>query len=204
MTETITHNTGLPETLHGTTLTLRPLRLNDAAQFSRYISDMDIARMTGTIPRHFPLLAAEFRLMYMASQTRRGLAYNYAITKLGDDELIGIASLFRASQDDIFELGYSVAKSAWGHGYATTSAQMLIKAAKDHLGITRLKAGVFADNPASLRVLQKLGFEQQGPIDMFFSMARLEKAPSINFVLDLANDLYTSDTASVSLQANVK
>ncbi|MEP6343416.1 MAG: GNAT family N-acetyltransferase [Maricaulaceae bacterium] len=204
MTENTTHNMGLPETIHGTTLTLRPLRLSDAARFSEYANDMEVARMTGTIPCHFPLLAAEFRLMYMASQTRRGLAYNYAITKCADDELIGIASLFRASQDDIFELGYSIAKSAWGHGYATTSAQMLIKAANAHLGITRLKAGVFADNPASLRVLQKLGFEQQGPIDMFFSMARLKKAPSINLVLKLTDKLQTSGTASATVMRIVK
>ena len=194
--------TRLPDRIHGDTLTLRPLQLSDATHFSAYASDMDIARMTGTIPRHFPVLAAEFRIMYMRSQRERGLAYNYAITKIGDDRLIGIASLFRASEDDVFEIGYSIAKSAWGHGYATTAAQMIIKAAKTYLGITRLKAGVFADNPASLRVLDKLGFEQDGPMDLFFSMARLEKAPSISLVLDLTQENIETNRVSSSRYAS--
>lgn len=185
MTDIKTNSPNLPDILHGNPLTLRPLKLSDAARFAKFGSDIDIARMTGSFPRHFPLISAEFRIMYMTSLKRRGLSFNYAITETGEDEIIGVMDLFRASQDDIFEIGYWIAKPFWGNGYATNAGQMVIKAAQNHLGVTRLKAGVFADNPASLRVLEKLGFERHGPIEPYFSMARLEKAPSISLQLEL-------------------
>ena len=191
MTDRATYPRGLPGIIHGMPLTLRPLRLSDAVPFAEAASDMDIACMTGSFPRHFPRLSAEFKIMHMKSQKQRGLSYNYAVTKTGDDKLIGVMDLFRASQDDIFEIGYWIAKSSWGQGYATNAAHMIINTAKTHLGITRLKAGVFTDNPASLKVLQKLGFEPHGPIELYFSMARLEKAPSINLLLDLNRDSHT-------------
>lgn len=193
MTEQMTIINGLPGKIHGETLTLRPLQLGDAARFSEYMSDTDIARMTGSFPRHFPQLSAEFRIMHMRSQRDRGLSYNYAITKTDEDKLIGVMDIWRSPPDEIFEIGYWVAKPFWGQGIATNAAHLIINAAKDTLRITRLKAGVFEDNPASIRVLEKLGFKRQGPIDFYFSMARLEKAPSISLTLDLTYEGSATD-----------
>ena len=178
-------NRALPGILQGSSLTLRPLRLSDAEAFSKYMSNIEIARMTGSFPRHFPLISAEFRIIHMNAQKRRGLAFNYAVTQTGKDELIGIIDLCRSSPDDMLEIGYWIAKPFWGQGYASEAGRMILDAAQNHLGVKRVKAGVFADNPASLRVLEKLGFERFGPIDLFFSMARLEKAPSISLRLDI-------------------
>ena len=185
MTDISQNSPSLPDIIRGTPLTLRSLRLSDAQHFSDYVSDIDIARMTGSFPRYFPCLSAEFRIMYMHAQKRRKLSFNYAITQAGHDELIGVIDLFRNAPEDMLEIGYWVAKPFWGKGYATIAGQMIMVAAKDYLGVKRLKAGVFADNPASLRVLEKLGFEKSGPVEPSFSMARLEKAPSISLRLDM-------------------
>jgi len=178
-------NTTLPATLHSPSLTLRPLRLTDAPRFAQFASDSDIARMTGSFPRHFPLISAEFRIMHMNAQKRRSLSFNYAVTETNHDELIGVMDLSRPMPDEILEIGYWIAKPFWGKGYASEAGRMILEAAKTHLGARRIKAGVFADNPASLRVLEKLGFEKFGQAQPYFSMARLEKAPSISLRLDI-------------------
>lgn len=175
---------GLPDILQGSRLTLRPIAHTDAARFARFGSDYDIARMTGSFPRHFPEIAAEFRIMYMESLKRRNLSFNYAITENGHDKLIGVMDLFRSHEDEILELGYWIAKPFWNKNYATEAGQIILKAAHQYLGVKRIKAGAFFDNPASVRVLEKLGFEQFGPTEQFFSMARMEKAASINFMLN--------------------
>lgn len=162
-------------------LTLRQLKLEDAAAFSRLAGDYDIACMTGTIPHPFPLLSAEIRLMMLMAQQRRGLAYPYAVTKDGG-EMIGIADLFRREPGGDLEIGYWIGKPYWGLGYMTEICEALIAEAEATLGVKKLVAGVFADNPGSMRVLQKLGFKRHGKAEKYFSIARLAKYESVAFL----------------------
>lgn len=165
-------------------LVLRQLALNDAAAFSKLAGDYDISKMTGSLPHPFPLYSAEFKIMYLRQQKRRGLAYPYAITVNGG-ELIGVMDLFRSAPDTALEIGYWIGKPYWGQGLSTEAAKAIIQEAKDRLGVQALMAGVFADNPASLRVLEKLGFKTTGSEEMYFSIARMEKARSVILRLDL-------------------
>ena len=165
-------------------LVLRQLALNDAAAFSKLADDYNISKMTGSLPHPFPLYSAEFKIMYLRQQKRRGLAYPYAITVNGG-ELIGVMDLFRSAPDTALEIGYWIGKPYWGQGLSTEAAKAIIQEAKDRLGVQALMAGVFADNPASLRVLEKLGFKTTGSEEMYFSMARMEKARSVILRLDL-------------------
>lgn len=165
-------------------LVLRQLTLEDANAFSKLAGDIDISRMTGSIPNPFPLLSAEFKIMHLLSQKRRGLAYPYAVTQGGED-LIGVGDLFKRSSDDPLEIGYWIGKPFWNMGYITEVGRALIKEAQTTLGVTEFVAGVFFDNRASIRVLEKLGFEVTGESDPYFSIARLQKARSIDLRLTL-------------------
>lgn len=64
-------------------------------------------------------------------------------------------------------IGYVFAPDVWGRGLATDLARGLLTAAFDVLGLRRVTAGCFADNPASARVLEKAGMrrEQHGVQD---------------------------------------
>ncbi|KAF2115093.1 GNAT domain-containing protein [Lophiotrema nucula] len=65
-------------------------------------------------------------------------------------------------------LGYSFFESSWGHGYATEALSALIsayskmKAEENPNQLNYLEAGVSHENPASMRIVEKLGFEQVG------------------------------------------
>jgi len=172
------------ETIKTDRLILRPLKIEDAKQLSVLGSNFDISRMTGSFPHPFPLLSAEFKIMYLQSKHRQKLTYPYAITQDGGD-MIGIIDLFRRTVTDPLEIGYWVGRAFWGRGYATEAAKAIIEEARDTMRVTTLIAGVYTDNPASIKVLKKLGFEITGEPSPYFSMARLKNTESINLKLSL-------------------
>ena len=162
-------------------LVLRLIENRDAEHFAALANDQDIARMTGSFPFPFPRLSVDFKVMNLRAQKRRGIGNAYAITKTGDDQLIGVADLFREKEGNPWELGYWIGRPYWGLGYVTESCDALIKELEDTLGPQTVTASVFTDNLASMRVLEKLGFVKAGEPTPYFSMARLCKAPSQSF-----------------------
>jgi len=171
------------DTLQTQRLVLRQLSLRDAKEFSNFATDFDVARMTGSIPHPFPLLAAEFKVMDLRAQKRRGLAHPYAITlKDGEDDMIGVIDLFKRSEHSLWEIGYWIGRPYWGQGYMTEACSAILAEADATLGREDRVAGVFTDNPGSVRVLEKLGFKPSGGTEAYFSMARLKKAQSQDFI----------------------
>jgi RimJ/RimL family protein N-acetyltransferase len=84
-------------------------------------------------------------------------------------------------------MGYWIARQHWGRGFATEAAEALIDIART-LGLASLEGSHFIDNPASGRVLEKLGFEPLGIIAPRLSCARGEEAPArlMRLALDVA------------------
>lgn len=60
-------------------------------------------------------------------------------------------------------IGYGMAPSCWGHGYATEAVRGFTQwLFLTWTGIQRLEASVFSTNPASAKVLLKVGFTEEG------------------------------------------
>ena len=66
------------------------------------------------------------------------------------------------SRAHVAYVGYYVLPDYWGNGYASEAARLLVTYAFDELNAHRVEASVQADNPASRRVLEKLGFQKEG------------------------------------------
>lgn len=157
-------------------LILRPLELSDAGAFSTLASDYAISSMTGSFPHPFPQLATEFKIMQLRAARHNNKGYPYAITRRECDSLIGVINL-HSMPDGQLELGYWIGHPFWGHGYATEAGQAFLAEVDRTLDIPYVDAGIFQDNPASGRVLEKLGFNYTGKEDSLFSMSRMAKAP---------------------------
>lgn len=97
--------------------------------------------------------------------------------------VIGSAGLGEHEGDA--ELGYWIAREHWGQGYATEAAGAVLRIAHT-LGHRRVFAGHFTDNPASGRVLAKLGFTETGRIVPRHSLARGAEAPLVEYSTDLS------------------
>jgi RimJ/RimL family protein N-acetyltransferase len=86
------------------------------------------------------------------------------------------------------ELGYWIARPFQGRGFATEAGRAVLEAARDGRRLPRLGAGHFLDNPASGRVLEKLGFRATGRIVPRWSAGRGEEVPSRLFELVLREE----------------
>ena len=60
------------------------------------------------------------------------------------------------------ELGYTIHRDCWGHGYATEVANLLLQLGFEQLGLERIAATCAPDNAGSARVLEKVGFRREG------------------------------------------
>jgi len=97
---------------------------------------------------------------------------------LPDTGLIGFVGI----GGDPVNCAYAIDPDYWGNGYATEALCGLLQHCFDHLRLENVEADHFIDNPASARVLQKLGFVRTGT-DLATSAARLEPAPILLYRL---------------------
>ena len=85
--------------------------------------------------------------------------FQLAIVRRCDDRLIGNCGIRRApDSDDEAELGYELNPDYWGQGYATEAASAMVRFGFDRLGLQSITSWCIADNTASARVLERLGF----------------------------------------------
>lgn len=149
-------------------LLLRPGWIEDAPELARAIGDEAVARNTARIPWPYTLADAEWHL----NRPQDPHAPNclvFARTS-GKPRLVGAVAI--SPDEDGHELGYWFARPYWGLGYATEAADALLRAARGSLRIDRIHSGHFVDNPASGRVLRKLGFRPTGQVIRRHSVAR--------------------------------
>lgn len=106
----------------------------------------------------------------------------FLVTRARDAVMVGCIGLDPC--DDGVELGYWIARPYWGRGYATEAAHGVLGIAR-MLGHKLINASHFLDNPASGKVLAKLGFKPTGKVAARFSCGRSEKALAAEYVLDL-------------------
>lgn len=104
----------------------------------------------------------------------------------GSPRLIGGIGIDAANEAGESELGYWLTPEAWGRGYATEAGRAVVEIARHALGLKRLHAGYFLDNPASGRVLEKLCFRPSGRVVPRFSKARGVEVACALYELDLA------------------
>lgn len=145
-------------------LLLRPPVLADAAHITELVNDPLIYEKVARIP---PGQSVEQTGRWILG-TERGneLGTDHVFLIVESGAVIGTIGAHRAAADMPFEIGYWVAPAAWGRGVATEAATALIAWLDDRGLAGKLVSGYFADNPASGRVLEKLGFSpvRTGPV----------------------------------------
>ena len=155
-------------------LMLRPGWAEDAPALAAAIADEAIVRNLATAPWHYGLKEAE---AFLASPRDPALPTFLLFARTdGAPELVGACGFGRRPSGAV-ELGYWIARAHWGQGFATEAGRQLVEIART-LGYARLEASHFIDNPASGRVLEKLGFEPTGLTAPRMSCARGGEAVS--------------------------
>nr|WP_314446819.1 GNAT family N-acetyltransferase [uncultured Sphingomonas sp.] len=163
-------------------LLLRPGWAEDAPALAKAIADEAIVRNLALAP--WPYGLEEARAFLDKPQDPALPTFLLFRRTNGDPELVGGAGFGRKPSGAV-EIGYWTARAHWGNGYALEAGRQLIEIART-LGLSQLEAGHFVDNPASGRVLEKLGFVPTGRTVPRHSCARGSEVPCRLFTLDLA------------------
>ena len=140
-------------------LILRPLGERDAPHIIRlFRGDWGAVRHTGRMP--WPLeerAVREWLRLHVGPH-----AHSFLVIRRQDRAVIGMAGF--GGDGASAELGYGFGRAFWNRGYATEAVQALLDLAA-RLGLRRLDAYAFPENPASVRVLEKAGFASAGLIE---------------------------------------
>jgi RimJ/RimL family protein N-acetyltransferase len=143
-------------------LTLRPFIPDDAFDIERLAGVREIADTTLTIPHPYPHGAAAEWILTHAPAWEKGTAATFAVVENKSGRLVGVAALMIRPDHRRAELGYWIALDRWNQGYATESNQRLVDFGFEVLGLHRIEARHFLRNPASGRVMLKLGMKAEG------------------------------------------
>ncbi len=153
-------------TLTTARLLLRPLVPADAVDVQRIAGAIEVAGTTANIPHPYPDGAAEEFIAGRAPAWRDEIAATWAITR--DGALVGCIGLQLFGRTHArASLGYWIAHAEWNRGYATEAAQATLAWAFAD-GWHRVEAMHLSRNPASGRVMEKLGMRREARLRDYF------------------------------------
>jgi RimJ/RimL family protein N-acetyltransferase len=158
-------------------LTLRPHRLADANAIAESLSDFAITRMLSRVPAPYDRQDA---LDWLVPVTSGSLPdWHLAVTD-GDDTHIGVVSV--ELRHGRWHLGYWLNRYYWRRGYMSEAVAAVLERFSRRMPESAVHSGVFADNPASLRLQEKLGFRMTGCAEIY-SFARNTMVSHVETVL---------------------
>ncbi len=153
--------TNLP-TISTTRLSLRKISQQDVDHFFEVFSNPQVMRYWSTPPLPDKAAASKQIAEIQALFARRQML-KWGIAFKDNDQLIGSVTLF---QPDFthrrVELGYALGRAYWGQGYMQEALRAVLNYAFETLNFHRIEADVDPRNDASVRTLERLGFQREG------------------------------------------
>ena len=151
-------------TLQSARLTLRSFNPSDAANLVRLAGAREVAATTLRIPHPYRDADAEHFIAGTKRHAESGQAVVFAIELNEARKLVGAIGLEIQSGHRHAELGYWIGVPYWGNGYATEAGHAILRYGFESLHLHRIWAMHFVENPASGKVLRKLGMKHEGTL----------------------------------------
>ena len=169
----------MPHSLRTERLLLRPPTVRDGAALARAVNDRAVLRYTGTWS--YPA-SAEYARFRIASASGFIPSVHQSFLVIHGTEVIGQCGVGQREGEG-FEIGYMIGRAWWGQGFMTEAVRALCAHTFRTMPAKSLWGGVFDDNPASKRVLEKLGFAYRGPSAPVWSIVRGRSDPGSDYEL---------------------
>jgi RimJ/RimL family protein N-acetyltransferase len=145
-------------------LVLRPFTEKDAPTVQRLCSNRAIADTTLNIPHPYELEAAQEWIATHQDAYEQGTGVNFAIVRGDDHVLVGAIGLVFQPDHARAEMGYWIGKPYWNQGYGTEAAGAVLQYAFETRDLNRVYAHHLTRNPASGRIMQKIGMRHEGQL----------------------------------------
>lgn len=149
-------------TLETQRLRLRPFTLADAPAVAVLANDPEVAANTLSIPHPYDEEMAVSWIGTHREGWERGVLATFAIVLRDGGTLAGAVGLVVAPPHLRAELGYWVGRPFRGAGYCTEAAAAVVEFGFREMGLNRIQAHHFTRNPASGRVMRKIGMRYEG------------------------------------------
>ena len=153
--------------LNGRGVTLRELRLSDAASLLAFLSTEEVSRFISPPPT---TIAGFERFIEWARQERAAGRYLcLGIVPSGFDQAVGLFQVRELNGSfDVAEWGFAMGSNFWGTGLFVESARVVIDFAFDMVGVGRLEARSSVQNGRGNGALKKLGATREGVLRKSF------------------------------------
>ena len=141
-------------------LTLRPFVRGDEEAAFGFFSDRDVMRFSLDGPHLSRKPTEDFIRANISRQNRSGFSI-WAMVEQSSGLVIGMCGLAEFGHGlPGIELAYRLRRDKWGQGYASEAAEAAVTHAFTALALERLIGAVEPANVASVRVLEKSGFQR--------------------------------------------
>ncbi len=148
--------------IEGERVQLRWLTTNDVNSLFSIFSDPKVMRYWSSLPLA-DVAAAEKLLAEIHSYFEKRNLFQWGVARQTDNRIIGTCTLFHLDPDNRrAEIGYALGSENWGKGYMGDALKLLLNFCFDNLNLHRLEADVDPQNTASIKVLERLGFQREG------------------------------------------
>ncbi len=149
-------------TIETSRLRLRPPAESDLPAMPAVFNDPDIYAYTRNIPHPYGDAEARAALERYARLAHEGRGLVLFPEERATGAMVGLVVLAIERDKNEAELGYAIGRAWWGKGYATEASRALLEYGFKALGLDRIHAHAMVRNPASARVLAKLGMKPVG------------------------------------------
>ncbi|MEY9962622.1 RimJ/RimL family protein N-acetyltransferase [Streptacidiphilus sp. MAP12-16] len=143
-------------------LRLRHFRSEDTAAFAAYRSNPAVARYQGWTAPVSPESAAALVREFAGGDPGQPGWFQYAVELRTDGCLVGDLGVNLHENGMQAELGFTLASERQGRGYATEAVREVLRDLFERRGLHRLSAECDARNLDSARLLERVGFQQEG------------------------------------------
>jgi ribosomal-protein-alanine N-acetyltransferase len=168
-------------------LTLREMTLDDVEFYFRHFNKDEVVEGC-CFPGPKNLEAAREELeLYCIKPFKENRGIRWGIIRKGGNELIGTCGYYDWNKTARWaEIGYDLEPEYWGQGIMTEALRATLKHGFEEMGLNRIQAIIDSKNTRSLRLIQRLGFKQEGVLrqrsyfngqfkdDVCFSLLRKE------------------------------
>jgi len=150
-----------PIILKGNLVSLGMLLRDDLRQIWLWYNDREVRRYL-SFPEEIFFYEDELE-WYEALRREKKHEKVFAILENSSRSLVGLIGLHRIDHHNgRAELGYFIGREHWGYGYASEAVRLALEYAFEWLNLRKVYARVYAPNEASIKVLEKNGFELVG------------------------------------------
>ncbi|MFZ0370009.1 MAG: GNAT family N-acetyltransferase, partial [Halobacillus sp.] len=144
-------------------LNLQPYEISQAERVTELAGDKAVAATT-FVPHPYTLEDAQNWIRTHEEWIKEGKAYPMAMVLKSTNELVGTMTLRVDHKHKKGELAYWVGKPYWGKGYASEAAARMVEYGFETLQLNRVWSAAISENPASTRVMQKVGLSYEGKL----------------------------------------